>query len=498
MYLNNKGFAISTVLYSLLIMATLILFLLVGNLSFERRTTSNFVNDIKDELNAFASIFGNSKSEGKSLAEALLTNVGDKGSYYDDGTDTFITGEDPNNYIWYSGKLWRAVSINNAEKTIKMVTQWSMAIISYSSGGSNFQNSYLKQWLNDTSVDGFLGNLRNPESFLKMDSTWNLETFSGSLNNINKPNNENTDVSAVGLLNAYEYKESFTGTDYTNGYLNNKTYWWTLSPSRNSSVINIHDDGNIYFSNQDDLRGIRPVVNLKTDIEFVSGDGTVNNPYRLKDDNDTDLNGTLLNTRYSGEYIKIGEDNENLYRIISHENGSGTKVTSAEPLKRNGKFVYNDFGNNAIFSSTNKIGTFLNGEYLLDFIGEGYSNLIEENTTWYLGRVADGANYRLAKYIDNTSNTVTTYVTTAKVGLPRLGELMSGQTNNKNNNITFWMLTPCDSSTVYLAERPGHSIAFYATMTGTIGVKPTFNLKSNVIITSGDGTKQNPFTLSVQ
>ena len=124
--------------------------------------------------------------------------------------------------------------------------------------------------------------------------------------------------------------------------------------------------------------------------------------------------------------------------------------------------------------------------------------MIEENTTWYLGRVADGANYRLAKYIDNTSNTVTTYVTTAKVGLPRLGELMSGQTNNKNNNITFWMLTPCDSSTVYLAERPGHSIAFYATMTGTIGVKPTFNLKSNVIITSGDGTKQNPFTLSVQ
>ena len=65
-----------------------------------------------------------------------------------------------------------------------------MAIISYSSGGSNFQNSYLKQWLNDTSVDGFLGNLRNPESFLKMDSTWNLETFSGSLNNINKPNNK--------------------------------------------------------------------------------------------------------------------------------------------------------------------------------------------------------------------------------------------------------------------------------------------------------------------
>ena len=54
MRLNNKGFAISTVLYSLLIMATLILFLLLGNLSFERRTTSDFVDNVKTELNAFA------------------------------------------------------------------------------------------------------------------------------------------------------------------------------------------------------------------------------------------------------------------------------------------------------------------------------------------------------------------------------------------------------------------------------------------------------------
>lgn len=51
--LNNKGFAISTVLYSLLVMAMLILFLLIGNLSFERRSTNDLVNTIKDELNFF-------------------------------------------------------------------------------------------------------------------------------------------------------------------------------------------------------------------------------------------------------------------------------------------------------------------------------------------------------------------------------------------------------------------------------------------------------------
>ena len=85
------------------------------------------------------------------------------GDTFDDGTDTFITGEDPNNYIWYSGKLWRAVSVNNEAKTTKLVTQWNISAISYSSGSTAFAGSYMEDWLNDKSVDGFLGNLRESE-----------------------------------------------------------------------------------------------------------------------------------------------------------------------------------------------------------------------------------------------------------------------------------------------------------------------------------------------
>lgn len=48
--LNNKGFAISTVLYSLLLIGTLVLFLLIGSLSFSRTSTNDFVANIKDEL----------------------------------------------------------------------------------------------------------------------------------------------------------------------------------------------------------------------------------------------------------------------------------------------------------------------------------------------------------------------------------------------------------------------------------------------------------------
>lgn len=54
MMLNNKGFAISTILYSLLVMGMLILLLLIGNFGFERRSTNDFVSEIEDDLNAFA------------------------------------------------------------------------------------------------------------------------------------------------------------------------------------------------------------------------------------------------------------------------------------------------------------------------------------------------------------------------------------------------------------------------------------------------------------
>ena len=110
-----------------------------------------------------------SQERDKSISTVLLENIPEE-NLYDDGTDTFITGEEPDNYIWYSGKLWRAVLVNNEEKTVKLVTQWNISAISYDNDSSAFEESYMKSWLNDTTVDGFLGNLREPDKFLVTDS----------------------------------------------------------------------------------------------------------------------------------------------------------------------------------------------------------------------------------------------------------------------------------------------------------------------------------------
>ena len=427
------------------------------------------------------------------VSDKLLAGVGDKGTIdTSDSEQTFITGTDPNNYIWYSGKLWRAVSIDPSDNSVKLVTQWNISSIPYNaSSNTAFEGSYMEEWLNDTSVDGFLGNLREPDKFIKTDSVWNA-TFTTATT---KPEKTTMVTDAVGLLNIYEYTMSHKNARLSTGYLNNALFWWTLTPYSVSSVRGVYNNGSSNSFNSDISYGSRPSINLKSGVKIIDGDGTVDNPYRLQGDNDSPT-GALLSTRYSGEYISFGTGENNLYRIVSHENGTGTKIVSATPLKDSGSYKTIAFGSNVIFSKDNTIGTFLNGYYLTSdtYLSNDQVNMIEDNTTWYLGTVGYGANYKLAKYQDATSSSITTATTTAKIGLLRFGELMAGQFDKYGNNTTYWILTPNSTSNVryvYYSDN-GNNIS----STDSYGSRPSMNLKSTVKIVSGTGTKSSPFVLS--
>ena len=441
-------------------------------------------------------LFEEAKLEGP-VADIVLDNPGPNGSTHDDDVDTFITGTDPNNYIWYSGKLWRAVSVNNEAKTTKLVTQWNISTITYSSGSTDFEGSYMEEWLNDTTVDGFLGNLRDYENFIVTDTKWDATLDATRLGSITRPNGTTTVTAAVGLLNMYEYQSSYHGTTYSNGYLNNGLVWWTLTPYSSSSVRRVDNGGYAYSNNPLNGYGVRPSINLKSNVKIVDGDGTVGNPYRLNGDNDTELSGTPLSSRYSGEYIRFGSGENNLYRIVSHENGKGTKIVSAEPLKSSGTFITSAFDSNRSvnYSRSTTIGTFLNGDYLTSYVDSTYSNMIEDNTNWYLGRVGSGTSYKLAKYTDINMSNTTSSTNAAKVGLLRLGELMAGQFDRYSNNTNYWLLTPYSTSSVRYVSSSGNAYDYDPTYAN--GVRPSLNLKSNVQIINGDGTLNSPFEIQL-
>ena len=446
------------------------------------------------KINAYGKT-GNVMPKTGPVANVLLSGVGDNGVIdTTDSEQTFITGTDPNNYIWYSGKLWRAVSIDPSDNSVKLVTQWNISTLPYNAFRNiAFQGGYMEQLLNDTSVDGFLGNLREPDKFIKTDSVWNATMTTETT----KPEKTTMVPDAVGLLNKYEYTMSYKNATAETGYLNNGLSWWTLTPYSIAGVCNVSFVGSSNYSSESNWYGFRPSINLKSVVKIIDGDGTIDNPYRLQGDNDSPT-GTLLSTRYSGEYISFGTGENNLYRIVSHENGTGTKITSAIPLKDSGNYKTMSFGSNVTFSKDNTIGTFLNGDYLTSgtYLTSDQVNMIEDNTTWYLGTVG-GTNYKLAKYQDATGSNLTTSTTTAKIGLLRLGELMAGQFDKYGNNTSYWTLTPYSTTNVRIIASEGGGNGYKGTGSNSSGSRPSMNLKSNVVITGGKGTKEEPFSIKL-
>ena len=128
--------------------------------------------------------------------------------------------------------------------------------------------------------------------------------------------------------------------------------------------------------------------------------------------------------------------------------------------------------------------------------------MIEETSIWYIQLVGDLSSYKLAKYVSSTSEELTDKTTNAKVGLLRMGELLADQNNarynsgdgNTNFNFNYWLITPRNSYTLRNVNANGGSS--YNSPSVSYGIRPALNLKENVIITGGDGTKNNPFQLS--
>ena len=92
----------------------------------------------------------------------------------------------------------------------------------------------------------------------------------------------------------------------------------------------------------------------------------------------------------------------------------------------------------------------------------------------------------------------TTTVTDA-VGLLNIYEYQSsnngGTDGYLNNGLHWWTLTPYNTSDVHYVFSSGQ--ANNSSPTIAYRIRPSLNLKSNVVITERDGTKENPFTVTL-
>ena len=316
----------------------------------------------------------------------------------------------------------------------------------------------------------------------------------------------------VGLLNSYEYYNSYrciesdecTGSSASTGYLNIGYAWWLLNPYNSSNGWRIApDNGNGMSIFLNTTFAVRPSVVIKSGLEFT-GDGTISSPYRITGDKNVGQANDLVNTRLSGEYIKLKNGvNEQLFRIIEVEDNK-TKIIAMD---------YAENGNTRIFASGSGYvwgsgGTLSSSSWYryfntttsgyFDTLKSTYGELFDSGL-YFLG--ISGYNYKLSVCANTTSGNTkvcdkTNDKGTFSIGLPRYGEMFATQQSGGfSNSTTMWLMNRYNASNVNNIYTDGSD--YNGNPSNTYAARPTVHLKSTVKILSGSGTESDPYVVGL-
>jgi len=452
---------------------------------------------------------------GDKLSKAVLANVTNDNSNVDSDNVTYISGcsdevtidgttcTEANkidfNFVWYSGKLWRIVAIY-PDGTMKLVTENPITAI-YWGSNTTYNGSWVYQWLNED----FNDTLANKNTVLATGKQWNATETTETT----KPAETTMVGGNVGLLNTYEYTESYRKANNISGkgYLNIKQNWWLITPYSSSVVHFVSEYSSFACDSPSSYsHAVRPSIYLSSGITFAGGAGTRNNPYKIGEDISAPTTNAKISSRVSGEYVSFKNE---LFRIVGKE-GETTKIVKADYLLDNGSVLkkrfptgitygsgtddtWDNYLNNTWLTSSDK--TILDqGKYYLGEYGDtgiSYKATICDTTN-------DNSDYHLTtKACDKLQNTDTiTNTYTGYVGLLRVGEMFSSQLKGELASYQgMWLITPDSSSGVRSVLSNGLLSSSYPS--STKAVRPSVNLKSNIIITGGDGTKNSPFQIAL-
>ncbi len=222
-----------------------------------------------------------------------------------DGTTCHANGTSTNDSIAVENVVYNS-SYNKSEYVGWKYTEGSQRPSNTSSGTDAPIKTTLENWYNSNLAshankisDGKYCNDRKVAANVTWSSTPNsilyymgqerlerYKTPSLNCNDINDVYNLK-----VGLIMADEI--AFAGGKYdsenSNYYLYNGKSYWTMSPyhwasvSRYTGVFRTAENGKLIYIGVHGTTGVRPVINLKADIQISGGNGTLENPYIVAD-----------------------------------------------------------------------------------------------------------------------------------------------------------------------------------------------------------------------
>lgn len=365
------------------------------------------------------------------------------GLYKIDDYNYYYMGKEVSNYLYYSGRMWRIISIDDIG--IKIITDNSESSLVWGNN-TNYLESNVYKWLNE---DKFLNSISNNDKIVS--TKWCNTAI-----DINDYKCETTTEAKVGLLTIDEYIKS----GGVNSYLNNETYFWTLNTDTNNKAYYVHSEGGINNEVSMDTLfysyGIRPVIYIDNNTPFLSGKGTIEDPYII--DNNQEI---MINNHSVGSYLTY----QNYTWRIMEITDNYTLLVLDGYIEDNDK--------KPIKLSYAKSLNYLNNEFLntlkKDNLVKFDYNITEYNNT-------SSYNYQKAK------EKQTNYVT-----LPKVGDLFI---NDYSGN---W-LNSYDSIKEKLIYTTSKENTLFADLSSSENyLRPIIAISNGLIIASGDGTKNKPY-----
>lgn len=358
-----------------------------------------------------------------------------EGLYMQNGEYVY-KGEKVNNYIKYSGLLWRIIK-TNSDGSIDIVLSESINSLVYSKNNDSYINSDINKYLNNYFIK-YLNKDMLTKTTVCTDDVDNLTDFSCNKKDINK---------YVRLLSVNEFLNS--KAESTTYIANKDTVLWLNTNSKNGAwQVN---GLNLSIADKNRALSIKPVVTLKPGVALLKGTGSIEEPYMIeKDSSDVHV----------GEYVKLGDD---LYVVYN---------TSSK---------YLDLALNNVLPATyrfdvNSTNYDINSKYSLAY----YLNMVYYNKLSYKDKLVSkkwDAGVFETSYEDINKSSVE-----AKVGLLNYNDL---KFNNTLSN--YYLMTSYDNG-VYLYDselvtsKPAISRA----------IRPAIRIENKV---SGKGTLESPYVV---
>ena len=383
----------------------------------------------------------------------------------------YYRGNPGNNYIYFGANIYRIVGVEN--NNVKLISHTNVGNVNYSA-----LDNYLEKYYNSL-----------PEASRKL-------IVKARYCNDKGQNIHTTECSSYTALKKYSVPSivdvNKAKTNNGNFMLNGTIVWTnnTIDNKNSYGIRNFFDNSKeiVYSFSNDENYGVRPVITLDGRSLVKGGNGTLDNPYTLKDDVTYAKANTKVNERYAGEYLtidnhlwRISEIEEDgttkvIYDGTVYSNGVPVKIENLEPVVT---YMYNPKkkGNVGYFVN-NKLSEYISTDY---FVKHTISVPIYKNKPEY------GKQSSVKKY-------------DVKLSIPGVYDLYNVYNETIVNKKPYFLL---DSYT------DAYSMSFMAYLQSIIttgdrstgdefvlGIRPVAYVTDKAYITYGNGTSSSPYKIT--